>query len=114
MGAIAQGLSWILAKIAAAVAWIGKLFVAVFVALWDFIRDAACWVFEEVLKISIAAANSVDVSAISGAGQWWSSVPADVLNIMGLIGLQYALGIVFAAILIRLVLQLIPFVRLGS
>jgi len=114
MGAIAQGLTWLLAKISAALGWIGKLFVAVFVALWDLLADAACWVFEEVLKVAIAAVNAVDVSGISGAGQWWSGLPGEVLNMMGLLGLQYALGIVFAAILIRLALQLIPFVRLGS
>jgi hypothetical protein len=114
MGAIAQGLTFILAKISAALGWIGKLFIAVFLAGWDFIRDAFAWVFEEVCKVAIAAVGAIDVSGLSGAAGWWGSVPAEVLNIAGLVGIGEALGIIFAAILIRITLQLIPFVRLGS
>lgn len=114
MGAIAAGLSMLLAKVGAALGWVGRLVVAVFVSVWDLLKDAFCWVFEQVLAVATAAVGAVDVSAVSAASGWWGMVPADVLNILGLIGLGQALGVVFAAILIRVTLQLIPFVRLGS
>lgn len=114
MGAIAAGLSMILAKIAAVVAWIGALTVAVFVAFWDLLRDVPAWMLEELMKIVSSSLGAIDVSAMQSLGSWWSAVPADVLNIMGLIGFGYAMGIVVTAIGIRLVLQLIPFTRLGS
>ena len=114
MGAIANGLSMILAKFAAVVAWIGKLFVAIFVAAWDFITDAFVWVFDSVLGVAVSALGAVDVSGMSSAGQWWGSLPGEVMNMLGLVGFGTAMGIIVAAIGIRLVLQLIPFTRLGS
>ena len=44
----------------------------------------------------------------------WSSMPEEIINILGLLGVGPACGIIVAAIAIRLVLQLIPFTRLGS
>ena len=114
MGAIAQGLTMLLAKIVAALKWIGALFVAVFVAGWDFIRDAATWVFEEALKLAVSAMSAIDVSGMTSAGQWWGGLPAEIMNMLGLVGFPIAMGIIMAAVAIRLVLQLIPFTRLGS
>lgn len=104
----------VLAKIAALVGWFGKLFVAVFVAAWDFIRDAAVWPFEQVLTIAKTAVSKIDVSGVSGSIGSWGALPGEVLNILALLGVGTAIGIISAAIGIRLVLQLIPFVRLGS
>ncbi|WP_211364175.1 DUF2523 family protein [Propionivibrio limicola] len=114
MAALAQGFTYLLAKIAAALEWIGKLFVACFVSLFDMGKDLLCWCLEQVLSITASAIGAIDVSGMQSLGSWWSAVPAEVLNIMGLIGFGYAMGIIASAIGIRLVLQLIPFTRLGS
>ena len=114
MGALSAGLSMIIGKIVAAIAWIGKLFVAIFVSLWDILKDIFSWVVEQFLQIGVSAAGSLDVGQMQSAGQWWSGLPSDVLNILGLIGFGTATSIIAAAISIRLVLQLIPFTRLGS
>ena len=111
---MAAGFTMLLAKIAAWAKWWGDLFVAVFVALWDFIRDAACWPFEQALKIAVSALQAIDTSALSGSLQSWGSLPGEVLNVLGLLGVGTALTIIGAAITIRFGLQLIPFVRLGS
>lgn len=103
----------LLAKIAAVAKWFGDLFVAVFVSLWDMAKDAFSWLFEQVMDIAISAATSVDVSGISTAGGW-GSLPAEVINILALLGVAQATSIIMAAIGIRIVLQLIPFTRLGS
>ena len=102
------------AKFAAVVAWFGKLCVAIFVALWDLVRDAACWPFEQLLEVVETALNAVDVSAFAGGLSAWGSVPGEVMNILGLLGVGTAVSIITAAITVRLGLQLIPFVRLGS
>lgn len=113
--AIGRFFTDLLAKIVGAVKWIGDLFVQVFVDLWEFVTDAAVWIFDEALGVAVSAVGSLDVSGVSNAvGSSWGSLPAEVLNVLGLIGVGYALGIVGAAILIRLGMQLIPFVRLGS
>jgi hypothetical protein len=114
MGAIANGLSLIINKIVGSLAWIGKLFVAVFVAFWDLIRDAFAWVLEELLKLSASAIGAIDVSGLSSLSSAWSGLPAEIWNILSLIGFGYCMGIVGSAIAIRLALQLIPFTRLGS
>ncbi|VTY21833.1 Uncharacterised protein [Xylophilus ampelinus] len=111
---MAAGFTMLLAKLAAIVAWFGKLAVAVFVAGWDFIRDAACWAFEQVMEVVVSAVGAVDLSSVTGNLQSWGSLPGEILNILGLLGVSQAAGIIVAAIVIRLGLQLIPFTRLGS
>lgn len=100
-------------KIAAVVKWVADLFVAVFVAAWDFIRDGFSWLFEQVLTVAISAVGSIDVSSLPTMGVW-GSMPGEILNILSLLGVGTAVTIITAAIGIRMTLQLIPFVRLGS
>lgn len=104
----------LLAKIVGLAEWFGRLFVAVFQALWDMVTDVFCWVFDGMLGIAVDALSAIDTSAISGWSAAWSSFPAEVLNILQLLGVGTAMGIIAAAITIRFTLQLIPFVRLGS
>lgn len=101
------------AKIAAVVKWFADLFVSVFVSVWDMVKDAFSWLFEQVLTVAISAVGAIDTSALSGLGGW-GSIPGDILNVLGLLGVGTAVSIISAAILIRIALQLIPFVRLGS
>lgn len=111
MGALFTAL---FAKIAAVIAWFGKLAVAVFEALWDFIRDAACWPFEQLMDVVVSAVQALDLSGFAGFTSAWGELPAELVNILGLLGVGHAAAIIVSAISIRLVLQLIPFTRLGS
>lgn len=114
MQAIARGFSFILSKLVAALAWFGQLFVSAFVALWDMGTDLFCWGFDGFLSIAVTAVNQIDVSGVMGQVGYINAVPEQAVQMLGLIGAGEALGIVAAAIAIRFVLQLIPFVRLGS
>ncbi len=111
---MAAAFSILFSKIAAVVEWLGALYVAVFVALWDFIRDAFCWPFEQLMDIVASSIQAIDMSGLSAQVGAWGALPAEVLNILGLLGIGTASAIIVAAIGVRLVLQLIPFVRLGS
>lgn len=102
------------AKIAAVVQWFGQLAVAVFTALWDLLRDAACWPFDQVTDIAVSAVSALDLTGLSQYTSSWGSLPAELINVMGLVGVGHAAAIVISAITIRVVLQLIPFTRLGS
>jgi hypothetical protein len=104
----------ILSKIAAVLTWFGKLWQAIFQAGWDFIKDCGSWVLEQLLEIVVDALAALDVSELSSSAGAWGSLPAETLNVLGLIGMGTACQIIAAAIGVRLVLQLIPFTRLGS
>lgn len=111
---MAAGFSMLLAKIASLLSWFGNLFVAAFVALWDLSRDVPAWVFDQVMQVAVSAVGAVDVSGISANLSGFGSIPANVMEVMGAIGLGQALGIISAALAVRFTLQLIPFTRLGS
>lgn len=111
---MAAAFSILFAKIAAVVKWLGQLYVAVFEAAWDFIRDAACWPFEQAMDIVVGAIEAIDMTGLSSQVGAWGSLPSEIVNILGLLGIGTASAIIVAAIGVRLVLQLIPFVRLGS
>lgn len=114
MGALAAGLSLLISKVAALASWFGALFVAVFAALWWLVTDAAVWVFDQVLSVAVSAVGSLDWSAAEGWGAYWSMVPAEMWDVLSVIGLGTAFQIIAAAIAIRFALQIIPFTRLGS
>ena len=110
-----EAFSLIISKIVGFADWIGSLFVAVFVAIWDVVKDAFSWLFDQVLSVAVSAITAIDVSGLSNAALGgWSALPGELLNILVLCGVGAAIKIISAAILIRLGLQLIPFVRLGS
>ena len=111
---IARFFTAVFAKVAAVLGWIGELFVAVFAALWDLLRDAACWPFDQALGLVVTALGAVDVSPISGNLGFFSQIPPGVYEVMSASGAGVCMTIIGSAIVIRLGLQLIPFTRLGS
>ena len=108
------GFTLLLAKIAALVGWFGDLAKAVFKALWNLVCDAATWPFEQVMDVVVGAVSALDVSGLQQGIGGWGNVPAEVGNILGVLGVGQAATIIASAIGIRLALQLIPFTRLGS
>jgi hypothetical protein len=86
----------------------------VFTAAWDFIRDGVCWLFESVWDVAISVLSSVNVSGITAQLGAWGNLPPEVTSVLAASGVGPALSVIAAALLIRMLLQLIPFVRLGS
>ncbi|MGJ7530409.1 DUF2523 family protein [Variovorax sp. GB1P17] len=111
---MAAAFSMLFAKIAAVLTWIGALWAAVFVAIWLVCKDAFSWLFEQVLKVAVSAISALDVSGLQSYASSAGTLPAEILNVLSLLGVGTAISIITAAIAIRLVLQLIPFTRLGS
>lgn len=78
-------------------------------------KDLAIFIFESFLDISYYALNGMD-SYFDGLNisSYTSMIPPDVTWFLGQIGLTQALTMIVTAITIRIILQLIPFTRLGS
>lgn len=93
--------------------WIVDLVKAIFTAGWDMLSDAFCFVIDKALDIVKAAIDAVDVKDLEPFADK-INLPPELINIMGLLGAYDAIKIIVIAIGIRLVLQLIPFTRLGS
>jgi hypothetical protein len=109
---MAQLFTAILAKITAFAVWVLELIGSVFVDLWEMVVDTFCYLADTVLTFAVDSANQLDISAISQYTGVWDLLPDGTRDVLGAIGLVPALAIVFAAILIRMTLQLIPFDRL--
>ena len=101
-------------KIAQIVEWFGKLFIQVFKDLWEIVRDAITWPFEQIMKIAVSAIDSIDLSGIESYVNAAGALPSEIMNILALLGIGTITTIIVTAIGIRILLQLIPFTRLGS
>ena len=106
-------MKWLKQALVDMLKWIGELFKDVFKAGWDMVKDAFAWLVEQLLDVVIAAISAIDLSGLDGV-KGWRELPSEILNVMGLLGVGEASAIIVSAIGIRLVLQLVPFTRLGS
>jgi hypothetical protein len=107
----------ILAKVATFAAWIAALVVAIFAATWLLGTDLGCWMVEGLLKLTQTALQALpgtDAFQALNPAQYISGMTPEMVNMIGLIRVGESLAIILAAIGIKLVLQVIPFTRLGS
>ena len=86
----------------------------IFDAIWQLAKDFFIWIFESILELATSALNAIDFGDFDQYANTLGTLPSDILNVLGLIGFGEAIGIIFVAIGIRFLLQLIPFTRLGS
>lgn len=104
---------WLLGVVKFVIKWFSDLFVGIFKALWDMFTDLFCWCLDKLMSLAVSAANSLDLSGLTGFAPS-SGLPEEIINVMQLCGVGTAVGIIVSAIVLRLILQLIPFTRLGS
>lgn len=112
MAGIFKFFSALLAKIVGFATWFLSIFTQIFVDLWNIITDSVCWALDGALSIAASAIESVTVPF--SPSTYYSMIPADTANVLGIIGVPQALSMIVGALIIRFTLQLIPFVRLGS
>lgn len=84
-------------------------------SVYDMLKDFFIWVMEQLTNVGILVLNSI-AGLLSGLDvvSYWSALPPETAYFLNMIGLSQALGMIITAIGIRLILQLIPFTRLGS
>lgn len=82
---------------------------------WLMLQDFFIWAFENGLGLAIPAINALsEVADLVDFTQYISALPPEVIGVAGAVGIGEASAIVVTSLIIRITLQLIPFVRLGS
>lgn len=105
-------IEWLFGAVYQIVAWALSFGKAVVRAIWDMLSDVACWVFDQGMSLAISMASYLDISALEIHMD--ANIASATYNVMNLLGIQQVATIIVAAIGVRLLLQLIPFTRLGS
>lgn len=83
--------------------------------LWDMFKDLLIFVADTVMTGGMLILEGFsEVLELVDLTSYIGSMPAEVQYVMSATGLGAALGIVMTAGAARLLMQLIPFVRLGS
>lgn len=94
---------------------ITDFFKSVMLTLFDVLKDIVFWIFEQFFDLIIYALSGLDsLVQLIDITSLVSGLPDEVTNMMGLLGLGHCIGVIGIAIIIRILLQLIPFTRLGS
>lgn len=114
--AIVKGIQKVVDKIDGLIDWLFELVPNLIKALVLMFKDLFLWCLEQVLDLAKGVLDGITGfdDIIAQAATIWAGVPPEVMLVVQAIGLGTALTIITGAIMIRLVLQLIPFVRLGS
>ncbi len=107
-------IDWLKHRLVDLFKWLGDVWKDAFTALWDLTRDAFVWVIDTLLELVVGAVNMLDTSGFDTYVQSWQQLPEEISNILGVLGIGTASAIIVGAMGVRLVLQLIPFTRLGS
>jgi Protein of unknown function (DUF2523) len=98
------------------VQWVFALVLAVVNTIVAMLQDLIAWVLDQLLAVVVHVLGLFDFEFMHNNtfGDAMNHMPSEVWNIIWLLGLPYCLAMIAAAIGVRLILQLIPFTRLGS
>lgn len=84
-------------------------------SLGDMLKDLGCLAFEASMDLSISILNGMgSLFAGLNIAQYFSSLPTEVLYFANICSIGQCMTMIITSISIRLILQLIPFTRLGS
>lgn len=86
-----------------------------YVSIRDVLFDIPPWILDQMLSIATSLLTGVlSILEPVDLGQYLTGLPSEVSWTLSMIGLPQCIGIISTAIVVRLLLQLIPFTRLGS
>ena len=107
--------AWLLGYLTQFQNWLLGILQSLFVGVWDLLTDLLIFLIDRLLELVVYGINGMgwDFSSFSPL-TYWNQLPADLISTLNLLGVPIALGMIVAALSVRFVLQLIPFVRLGS
>ncbi|NAW64326.1 DUF2523 family protein [Photobacterium halotolerans] len=85
------------------------------VSLANMLKDLVYILFEELLEASKFVVSTIsNLLTPIDMSQYFTGLPSSIGWVFGQVGLPQAIAMIITAITIRLILQLIPFTRLGS
>ena len=102
-------------KIAAIFSWIVEAVKSIFEGFLLLLKDFFLWIVDQIFTFTgtILYTASWDFSVFNPAA-YIAGLPPEIMNMLALVRVPEALAIIISALIIRVTLQLIPFVRLGS
>lgn len=95
--------------------WFEVEFKSFILTLEALLKDLFLWVLDQLFSLSVLMLEGTgDVFQGLDISQYISALPPEVGWVLQQTGVGQAMGIITAAIVVRIILQLIPFTRLGS
>jgi hypothetical protein len=81
----------------------------------EMFKDMLIYVVDTFLDLTTTILETIAIDfSVFDPSTYFSAMPAEVSQVIGIIRIPEAIGIIVAAIAIKMLLQLIPFTRLGS
>jgi len=112
MATLGKFFTSLLGKLSALADWLLAVFKQIFVDVWAMVTDVACWFVEGSLGVAASALSAIDTPF--NPQTYYGMIPAEAGQVLGLVGITQGVTIIVSALLVRFVLQTIPFVRWGS
>ena len=95
--------------------WLAVQLQSFILTLWDMFKDLLLFVIDVFMDLGILILNGMSSALeLVDLSQYISGMPPEVQTVFANTGLGTAVGMVMIAGTTRLLMQLIPFVRLGS
>lgn len=96
-------------------AWLLTVLTVFAASLTDLGKDLLVWFFAQAMDLIVFVLSSIPVPASTfDASAFWAMLPAPIIQTFSYLGGVEALAVVVSALGIRLLLGLIPFVRIGG
>lgn len=110
---ISNFFGWLYTTITGFFGWLLSLFTDLILAFLMMLKDLSVWLFDMLMGLAVAALNAVSfpLNFLDFSG-YFSVIPAEAINMLGVLGIHTAFSIIMTAYGIRLVLRMIPY--LGS
>lgn len=101
--------------IARLASWLLALLKNLFDSLVLLLKDLGAWTLDVIFDLIELAMEGLSTVLPDNPFQgWWNSLPLEVTGMANALGLPEALALIVGALIVRFLLQLIPFVRWGS
>ncbi len=95
--------------------WLGVQFQSLILTLWDVLSDFLLFILDMFMSLGLVVLNGfASVFELADITQYINGMPPEVHTVFANTGLGTAIGMVMTAGAARILMQLIPFVRLGS
>ncbi|ELB2267495.1 DUF2523 domain-containing protein [Vibrio parahaemolyticus] len=91
-----------------------SLVASIFLSVYDMLCDLGCLAFDSIMSLGVNALNAAGSSLnFISIVPYIESIPQDYRDFLAYVGFNQALSMVITALLIRFVMQAIPFVGFG-
>ncbi len=107
--------AWLRGWLDSFLAWVLETIQSVFVGVWEMLKDVLFFAVDSIFLLVIYIVNGIAWSfGDFNPTQYWNALPPEILNTANLVGVPIAVSMIVAALGIRFVIQMIPFIRWGS